>query len=114
MHMTEDLSRLKELDPNTWNKYDGLELAKYNNYDDYGKITDYIYAEDLIDVAQTAWLQYCLQEAIAAKGWYWAVSNDNEWSGKYWGTICLLAHESGDSPAAALLAAYVAALEGQE
>ena len=97
--LTEDLARLKELD-----------LAVYTAWhlmiDVYGVREGCIMSD--------AALQHCLQEAIAARGWHWNVSNDDE---EYWGCIhntgCLLSMEDGDSPAAALLAAYTAALEAQ-
>ena len=64
------LSALREKDPELWEQITGLELAEYEYDDENGSMSGYIYQEDLIEGAQEAWLQHCLQEAIRARdGW---------------------------------------------
>ena len=64
------LDQLREKDPELWEQITGLELAEYEYDDENGSMSGYIYQEDLIEGAQEAWLQHCLQEAIRARdGW---------------------------------------------
>ena len=64
------LDKLREKDPELWEQITGLELAEYEYDDENGSMSGYIYQEDLIEGAQEAWLQHCLQEAIRARdGW---------------------------------------------
>ena len=101
--LTEDLARLKELDP-----------ATYRTYIDGAAIHGVLLAEKGGDPLQMAWLQWCLQEAIAARGW--AVSQHQY---KKCGVAiryhanCAPVEGHADMPAVALLAAYIAALEAQ-
>ena len=78
---------------------------------------------------QKAWLQWCLQEAIKARGLHLLQSQDIN-DGRYYTdisrvgpgyegdmhverTLHLVAEEDGDSPVAALLTACIATLEAQ-
>ena len=63
------LGRLQEKDPELWEQITGLELAEYEYDDENGSMSGYIYQEDLIEGAQEAWLQACLQAAIRARKW---------------------------------------------
>jgi len=99
--MNEDLARLKDLDPATWERY---------QEDDWSD-TSHVFA------SQIAWLQYCLQEAIAARGWLLEQSTfAAKPSAKIWkpgDAIWMLYIRYAESHVAALLAAYIAALEAQ-
>jgi hypothetical protein len=68
------LNQLREKDPELWEQITGLELAEYEYDDENGSMSGYIYQEDLIEGAQEAWLQHCLQEAIRWRGWAYQVS----------------------------------------
>ena len=115
--MNQLLEQLRAKDPETYAKYDSLELATYKQYDDYGHTEEYIYADDLIEAARAAWLQAVLQEAISSRGWASTLTYNPpdgpeapHWSAHIWpDEHCQMSHKA-DSPAEALLAAYVAAL----
>lgn len=113
--MKELLEKLKSLDPTTYKRFTETELAEYEYDDENGSMVGYIYQEDLIDSAKFAWLQACLQEAISGKGWNWQV--------QIWNTSNLAFYQAyvvgggaereaqAESPAKALLAAYIATRE---
>lgn len=95
------LDRLKELDPETWSRVDKvLGLVVHPR----SPLGHYI-------------IQGVLQEAIAARGWTWQV--------QIWNTNNLKFHiayvvgggrqteSQAETPAEALLQAYIAALEGE-
>ena len=63
------LDQLREKDLELWEQITGLELAEYEYDDENGSMSEYIYQEDLIEGAQEAWLQYCLQAAIRERRW---------------------------------------------
>lgn len=118
--MNKLLDRLKQVDPTTYAAFVDTELGKYDCHDDYGKMTEYIYQDRLINKAQMAWLQACLQTAIRSRGgWYWKISSQQlDSTGKYvceivkengWRTVWV--REEGNSPTEAMLAAYIAACE---
>lgn len=101
--LTENLARLKELDPTTYNEY--IDWIRYGKH---GKIAE----QD--DILSGAVLQAILQEAIATRGW--AVSQHQY--KKCGVTIrfhanCAPVEGHADMPAVAILAAYIAALEAQ-
>lgn len=118
MSLTEDLARLKELDP-----------ATYRTYIDGAAIHGVLLAEKGGDPLQMAWLQWCLQEAIAANGWilvnrlnvpvghknraFIFMSEDEYNKGDREDLDATYAYGESDIPAASLLAAYIAALEAQ-
>lgn len=66
-------------------------------------------------------IQSAVQEAIEARGWHWLVGHSGD-NGRMFGCVTLpqspkarpLSRENGDSPAVALLAAYLAAIEARE
>lgn len=105
--LTENLAKLKELDPTAYDAY-------WNGMIRRGSRT-----ADLVWTAvQKAWLQWCLQEAITARGWHQSTSGI-ECNGYNWQTYIhindkdLIRSEWHDTPTASLLAAYIAALEAQ-
>lgn len=105
--LTENLARLEELDP-----------ATYRTYIDGAAIHGVLLAEKGGDPLQMAWLQWCIQEAIAAKGWHQSVSGI-KCDGYNWQTYIHIEHcdpvrgKWSNNPATSLLAAYIAALEAQ-
>ena len=102
--MKELLDRLKQIDPTTYKRYN----------------TDKIICDmDLAIAVKNAWLQACLQTAIRSRGgWYWKISSQQlDSTGKYvceivkesgWKTVWV--REEGNSPADAMLAAYIEAM----
>jgi predicted metal-dependent HD superfamily phosphohydrolase len=102
--MKELLDRLKQIDPTTYKRYN----------------TDKIICDmDLAIAVKNAWLQACLQTAIRSRGgWYWEMSSQQlDGTGKYvceivkesgWKTVWV--REEGNSPADAMLAAYIEAM----
>lgn len=106
--MRDWLTRLQKCDPTTYGDYfdwiGSLKSGHGNAVSPDGELGKAI-------------LQAMLQDAITRCGWCWDVSNDDEWPGKYWAVIHntghLLSHESGTSPATAMLAAYLAAIEAR-
>lgn len=139
MSLTEDLARLKELDLATWKRMiAGIPLRPCGMYTtiDEGHVRCHQYTdaripmEQLMPEVSLVWLQHCLQEAIAAHdGWTYSVFRvPGEWNycadvskteqgydGDCWNELheYLLAEKQADTPAAALLSAYIAALEAQ-
>ena len=107
------LEALREKDPATWKRFDGLELATYKQYDDYGTTENYIYQEDLIALVRMAWLQAVLQETIQARGWDFTLST-LKYKNRCIARIDMIDENKtvqyGDSPTEALLAAYIGAL----
>jgi len=100
--MKADLDRLKVADPTTYEKY----------------ISSPAYIYDYSERQKMAWLQAVLQEAISAKGWQGIILFNQERNRAViedivdgWGGTRKLSELEGDSPAAALLAAYITALE---
>jgi hypothetical protein len=99
--MNKLLDRLKQVDPTTYKRYN----------------TDKIICDmDLAIAVKNAWLQACLQTAIRSRGgWYWKISSQQlDSTGKYvceivkesgWKTVWV--REEGNSPADAMLAAYI-------
>lgn len=104
------LDRLQKADPETWKEFNDADLGEYWDY----KHDEPIYATELSNDAQEAWLQHVLQDAIAAKGWFYWVQWDT-----HHGTIAGVNKEhpdkeymcdDADSPAEALLKCYLAAM----
>lgn len=115
--MIDDLARLQKCDPATYKKILETELTEYEYDDENDTMTGYIYQENLIDSAKSAWLQACLQEAIAVRGWQGIVLFNSERNRAVvediidgMGGTRKLSEKEGDSPAVALLAAYLAAI----
>lgn len=133
MSLTEDLARLKELDPATWQEINHVTqmissvpiTARWWG-DQLGSDGNKPIRENLA----LAWLQWCLQEAIATRDrWTYSVFRIPEswnycadvsrtapgYDGDCWNEYheYLLAEREADTPAAALLKAYIAALEAQ-
>lgn len=126
MSLTDDLARLEELDPATWKQIiAGIPLKPrgvYTTTDD-GRVRYHQYQdaripmEQLMPEVSLVWLQWCLQEATAARGWPSQVAYylpeggiQSHYMAHVWfGTGCRI--RKADSSAAALLAAYVAALK---
>lgn len=112
------LSRLQEADPEIFSKFRYTEIATYIEYDDFGNTENYIYQEDLIEPAQEAWLQACLQTAIRARKWLATVHAKSDESNHR----CLARLDSeddeietvveyGSTEAEALCLAYLEAIE---
>ena len=110
--MKELLEKLKSLDPTTYERYIGSDLVSSDQ-------PEYISAWILTESAKMAWLQACLQTAIRSRGgWYWKISSQQlDSTGKYvceivkesgWRTVWV--REEGNSPADAMLAAYIEAM----
>ena len=111
------LEALRAKDPATWKRFDGLELATYKQYDDYGTTENYIYQEDLIAPVRMAWLQAVLQEACQARGWASALTYNPPcgpdapfWGAHVWPDDRCSAGKKADSPAEALLSCYLEAI----
>lgn len=126
--LTKNLARLKELDPAAYDQIMlGIPIGPRGMYLTYdmGERRAHQYKETYVSFvtlpheAQSAWLQWCLQEAIAARGWpfqivYYPPEGDisPHYKSYMWpGVGCLM--RRADTPPAALLAAYIAALEAQ-
>lgn len=141
--MKEELARLKKLDMATWKRIArGMPLqscGQYMTYD-HGEVTAHQYQEAYISFDQMlpetamAWLQWCLQEAIRGKKLFFTVAQttpgprgeeyrvtiryrriyaDGEariFGEDPWPEIAIC---DGKTPVAALMAAYIAALESQ-
>ena len=113
--MKELLEKLKSLDPTAYAAFVDTELGKYDCHDDYGKMTEYIYQDRLINKAQMAWLQACLQDAILTKGWHFqqlaregrCVVDITVFEPK----CDIIDGPERKTPAEAMLAAYIAACE---
>ena len=102
--MNKLLDRLKQIDPTTYKRYN----------------TDKIICDmELAIAVKDAWLQACLQTAIRSRGgWYWKISSQQlDSTGKYvceivkengWKSVWV--REEGNSPADAMLAAYIEAI----
>ena len=96
------LDKLKQVDPATWDRYN---------------TEDIICNVGLAIVLKDAWLQAVLQEAIAAKGYMFSVSHTwpkeslpaYQWKARIFIDPDNIIDVRGDSPAEALLAAYVEA-----
>jgi hypothetical protein len=118
MSLIEDLAKLKELDPTTYDAYRNGMIKRGSS------TADLVWTD-----VQKAWLQWCLQEAIKARGLHLLQSQDIN-DGRYYTdisrvgpgyegdmhverTLHLVAEEDGDSPVAALLTACIATLEAQ-
>jgi len=113
------LKLLQEIDPNTYNKYNETELTEFSYFDDYGRMTEYAYADDLIESANIAWLQAVLQEEIIKHGWAITLTYNppNGCNAPYWSThIWKDDHREASSKAYSLidslLASYISAIEG--
>lgn len=100
--LTEDLARLKELDPATYDAY-------WNGMMRRGSST----ADLVWTSVQKAWLQWCLQEAIVARKWTYHITG-------YPSTATIRTTRDihminyyirADTSDSALLACYIAALE---
>ena len=121
------LDRLREKDPATWQRIvrgpPMIPYHKYYTYDIDGSATAhkderaYIPFDELLPEVALAWLQAVLQDAIQASGWqgivlFNAESNraviDDRVDGM--GGTRILAEREGDSPAEALLKAYLEAI----
>ena len=65
------LDKLREKDPDLWEKIAETALSEYEYHDEEFNawISNTITYTDLFGPAQDAWLQHCLQEAIRARGW---------------------------------------------
>ena len=114
--ITSDLNLLREKDPMTWEKYTDL----IGETEDENGISIGISIESLYKPARLAWLQAVLQDAIQMKIDYTAQRIKHTWG---YSIICDLdgivawVHASdkeyigvGDSPAEALLKAYLEAI----
>ena len=110
MSLTKDLTRLKELDPVIYYNYESWQLTLTE------ELNLSLYDDRIVNEMV---LQHCLQDAIAARGWPVIISFDcNPDNPLIWEVeICsgevndLLGSAKADTPASALLSAYVAALE---
>ena len=121
------LEALREKDPATWQRIvrgpPMIPYHKYYTYDIDGSATAhkderaYIPFDELLPEVACAWLQAVLQDAIQARGWqgivlFNAESNraviDDRVDGM--GGTRILAEREGDSPADALLKAYLEAI----
>jgi hypothetical protein len=112
MLLTDDLTRLKELDPYTYgNAFNWLRNTAWAMIrDDPEK---YFLCPDSYPL-RDALLQYCLQEAIAAREWTYTLMGrllDERYLSRIDDVNENFYVEYGDSPAAASLAVYIAALE---
>ena len=105
--MKELLDKLKQVDPAAWHRYN---------------TSDIICNVDLAIALKDAWLQAVLQSAIAAKGHMFSVSHiwpkeslpAYQWKARIFIDPDNIVETRGDSPAEALLAAYVEACEGNQ
>ena len=94
------LDKLKQVDPAAWDRYNTKDI---------------ICNVDLAIALKDAWLQAVLQEAIAAKGYMFSVSHTwpreslpaYQWKARIFVDPDNIVETRGDSPAEALLAAYV-------
>ena len=121
------LEALREKDPATWQQIvrgpPMIPYHKYYTYDIDGSATAhkderaYIPFDELLPEVACAWLQAVLQDAIQARGWAYQVSAS--FQGTHYGKIVkknadesktFLPDVAGDSPAEALLAAYLEAI----
>ena len=73
------LNQLREKDPGLWNTFSEKKIGDYFYFgpegdEEYGDIFEY----QLEDSARCAWLQHCLQEAIRARGWGYAIGRSSK------------------------------------
>ena len=104
MTLVEDLGRLKVADPETWDYY--IQFKVHEN----------IYDEEALGYI----LQGCIQRAIQARGWHWLLEEADQ-SMKLNGTFLayiadqnfddLATYITADTPAEAILVAYLAAIQ---
>ncbi|MFA5378930.1 MAG: hypothetical protein WC455_24465 [Dehalococcoidia bacterium] len=126
LEIVDILEKLKQLDEPTYEKIArGVPLQPCGQYMvfDRGEVRACQYHEaympfgDLLPEVAEAWLQFCIQRAVAAKNWWLKLStytalpsakiqkpDDPAWK-EY--------HGFGESLAVAILAAYIACLESQ-
>lgn len=128
--MTFDLSALQILDPATYQKILALPVKPLGHYlvRTPEGIKEELYPEAWIPVGELmpevaqAWLQYCIQEAIATRGWDFSIYYRISDPGRY--MVCITIwldyknrfmslDRAGDTPADALLNAYISALKAQ-
>lgn len=110
------LNQLRAKDPELYARFADEDLLEYECSCGYLRTFD---ASDLIDCAQDAWLLYCIMRAVRARGWDFKIE---KYHNSIWGMI-RIPHEcwtdevfkcKADTEAAALLRAYLAALEAKE
>jgi len=112
MSLTDDLTRLKDLDRATYVSYAAqVGAIRYEMADGLGKLN----VDKCNHVTAKAILQHCPQEAIAARGWILEQSTSAiKPFAKIWkpgDAIWMLYIRCAESHVAALLACYIAALE---
>lgn len=115
MSLTDDLLRLKELDPATHsNAYNWLRNTAWNMIRDNPE--KYFLCPEPYPL-RDAMLQHCLQESIAARHWCGFIAFPETGPFAEIHLKCAkstndeIVSRHRDTPAAALLAAYIAALE---
>jgi hypothetical protein len=108
------LDKLREKDPDLWEKIAETALSEYEYHDEEFNawISNAITYTDLFGPAQEAWLQHCLQAAIRARdGWVCQITSfglpviANVYNRREYTT------GRGDTEAEALGWAYLAAIE---
>ena len=112
------LCRLREKDPELWSKYRYTEIAEIKCADEECGYIRSIEQDDIIEPAQEAWLQHCLQESIRARGWYYSIWNTSPDSteviirrgGEGYINPDFMHIGEGKNEAEALLIAYLAAV----
>lgn len=109
------LTRLRKTDTETWHKFDARIVGSATCHDGSNFVDVDICRIRLDEPVQEAWLQHVLQDAIRAKGWQFKLQsvkiNGNP---GYEAVIWFVRGERrdiGNSPAEALLLAYLAAIE---
>ena len=124
--MNQLLDQLRAKDPETYKRIRrGLPLKPRGQYIAYdnGEVRAlqyeevYIPLDELLPEVACAWLQAVLQEAISSRGWASTLTYNPpdgpeapHWSAHIWpDEHCQMSHKA-DSPAEALLAAYVEAM----
>jgi hypothetical protein len=114
------LDKLREKDPDLWEKIAETALSEYEYHDEEFNewISNAITYTDLFEPAQEAWLQHCLQEAIRARGWRYGIDYDTD---RVCATVLknidsawkLIGVGYGSTEAEALMRAYLSALSGE-
>jgi len=108
------LDKLREKDPDLWEKIAETALSEYEYHDEEFNewISNAITYTDLFGPAQEAWLQHCLQDAIRARdGWGCKITSfglpviANVYNRREYTT------GRGDTEAEALALAYLEAIE---